>query len=409
MNNNNPQIYSYDAALYQYNNVLPGILNRDRTWEKALILPSRINMGTSMPINGLDGVHKRIIRPRQNAQQQIAAISPSTGTAQQMTITWADPLFNTFRPGDVVKDLTTFTEGTVVSSVPGVSVIEAEFNPTIFDCTLQFQVGSIASFSNNRSIIYGSGGTTEVFYEQTTQLDYLTTINETVTITRKEGFDSYIGQDGAIYVASQRVRDMLQRINTEIAYQYWFGDGGIRQTSRGKVSSTVGIRSAIINPTSLPNRETGLYRPISSAPQLGDLIAMANYMAEVTGRAEEDFLFVMGRNALEAIQQDPTVKNLVTYPGIQNTVGGVNVEGLNVMQFALGAIRYNFMVAPFLSDTKRVPAFFKWSIYGIDMSAIPTINPDGSEGVQTAMSKIHWDSTLGDNPNGELLLSNIPG
>lgn len=25
------------------------------------------------------------------------------------------------------------------------------------------------------------------------------------------------------------------------------------------------------------------------------------------------------------------------------------------------------------------------------------------------MSKIHWDSTLGDNPNGELLLSNIPG
>ena len=408
MQNNNPQIYSYDAALYQYNNVLPGILNRDRIWEKALLLPDRINLGTSHGFNSKDGIFKRMIRPRQNPQQQIAAISPSTGTSQVMTLTWADPTYQVFRIGDVMKDLTTFTEGTVISVAPGTVQIEAVMNPTIFDCTLNFQVGSVASFAYDQSIIYGSGGKTEMFYEETTQTDYLTTINDTVVITRKEGFDSFVGQDGAIYVASQRVRDMLQRINTQIAYDRWFGEGGIKNTSRGKVSSTFGIRNAIINPNG-DARESGLYRPITSMPQLSDLTAMANYMTEVTGRTNEEFLFVIGLPALESIQLDPNVKNLVIYPGTANTVGGVDVKGLDVMQYAIGGMRYYFMIAPFLSDAKRVPAWFKWSIYGIDMSSIPTINPDGSEGVQTPLMKIHFESTLGENPTGELLLSNIPG
>jgi len=410
MTNNNPQIYSIPATLSQffYDNVGGSIINVDATWDKAWMMPDLLNPGKSLGFRSKDGIYKRMIRNRQNPKQQVATITPSSGLSTQVTLTWADPSFNLYQIGDIIRDEQSLAEGRVIKAIPGSVIIEANFSPSPqFDCTLHFQPGYFTYYEKDRSIMYGSGGKENRFYENTWQDDFSEIANDTCVITRREEFNSLLGKNGDIYVWSQKEIDFINFHNRARGKSYWFGNGGVRNTSQGRLSGTFGIRESIIGAaaTSIsPARQGGTYIPLGSAPVLQTVFDMQDAMASKKGADEQNFVFGFGRAALGAIQQDPTIKNMITYPGVENTIGGASVKGLDVRTMSLNGITIKFMILPFLSDTDSLPSWNRWSIYGFDLTPYPTINMDGSVGSEPPMMKIHF----GDGEEAPIY-SMVPG
>jgi hypothetical protein len=375
---NNPQIIPIPAMQYQYPNVFPKIASRQKTWLKATLLP-KIFSGPSIGFDSDDSSYNRIIRPLQNPQQIIASVTPSSGTASTITITFSDTSYDAFRFNDVLSDGTTMTEGKVLSHAPGQVVLEVQPGSPYFDLSKDFVAGHNVYFHYNRSITFNSGGTENRFWKNDIQVDYSDITNNSLQLARNEKIYSLVGENAEIYVYSQQLEDTVDDHMRQLGFKYWFSKGGKRQSAAGLETGTVGIRERTI--------QSGKYFPDSQAPTLQTLINMADYMSSKNGTEFQNFLFVMGRKALISIQQDPTIKGLIQYAGINNTIGGRDVKGLDVQTFTIGNMTFNFMLGTFLSDTRFLEDWHAYSIYGMDLSPIPTLGMNATG--QSPIMKIH--------------------
>ena len=394
MSPNNPIIYS-SAALrnqFQYDNVAAGITSRQKSWMRSLMIP-KIFSGASVAFESKDSEFKRIFRPRQNAKAVVSTVSPSSGTSNTLTITWQDPSFDGYRKHDIIRDDVTQVEAKVIEHYAGGVIVESQPGKQLFDAGVDFQAGAMTKFNYTRMRTYNSGGVENRFGENSEQLDYSDITDETIQLSRNEKITATLGLDKAIYVWSQEIQDITDDFERQLGYKYWFSKGGTMIGSDGRITATMGIRERII--------QSGKYYPGTSAPTLDVLVTMASYMASKNGTSFQDFLFVMGRKALVSIQQDATLRGLVTYSGINNTVGGKNVSGLDVMYFQIGMMRMNFTLGTFLDDTEFRAASDGWSIYGLDLTEIPTLGANGQG--QSPIMRIHRGSAA------ELIYSYIPG
>jgi hypothetical protein len=404
MNLTNPALISGEALRFAYNNVHPAVMMREASWFKSFNLIDRLNVGKAKPFKSKDGQYVRLRQPRQNPMAQILAVT--SATANVIVFTTTDPNFNLFREGDVITDDNTFAEGRVIVATPGTFTIEAQFNPTSFDTATQFLAGATVKFNHQRSIIYGSGGTKTRFWERVEQLDYTETLNETYTITRKEGFDTYRGHDGAAYYTSS-MQERMMIIDSEIqrGMRYWLGNGGLKAGTDGKISGTYGLRSAIINPNGDANRSSGYYMPLTAPPDVTTVESMGEQMASKNGASRQNFLFGMGRQALKSFQRSADIRNMITNTGIRNTVGGTDVTGLDVYIWRIAGIEYNITHLPFLDDATRVPSWMTYSVFGLDLTAVPAMLEDGSMGTDNAIQRI----TFGSSSDDSVIYSVVPG
>jgi len=394
MNLNNPQIISVPALEYQYDNVASGITSRQKTWQLATMIPSVFG-GKSVPFNSRESNYKRMIRPRQNAIATVATVTPSTGTSTTLTLTFVDGSYDKFRKDDVIRDDKTNIEGKVLQHYPGGVVIGVQPGTAEFDATTHFQPSSVVRFNYNRSRTFNSGGTENRFWENEEQVDYSDITNETIQLARNEEIYSYIGKDGNIYVWSQQIQDITDSHMNQLGMKYWFSKGGSHNPAYGYETSTVGIRERIIL--------DGTYYPEASKPTLDTVVQMAKAMADKNGTSFQDFLFVMGRDAMYSIQNDPFIRNTISNAGTANTIGGASVQGLNVMQFTIANMKLNFLLGTFLSDSMFLAPSHSYSIYGLDLTPIPTLGSGGMG--QSPLMKIHRG-----NANDEAsMFSYVPG
>lgn len=378
---NNPQIYSIPALQYQYqyNNVLPGITSRRKTWLKATMLPALFG-GDSVGFESDDSSFKRMRQPLQNPKQIIATVTPSSGTASSIVLTWNDTSYDNFRIDDVISDGNTMVEGRITQHSPGQVTLEVQPGSPYFDLSKDFLAGTEIFYHYNRSITFNSGGTENRFWVNETQLDYSDITNNTLQLARNEKIYSYVGVDGNIYVWNQHLENTTNDHMRQVGFKYWFSKGGKRNGSKGLETSTVGIRSRII-------QDGKSFTSSTLGSPLDIIIDMGRYMASKNGTEFQSFLFGMGRDFMIALQQDPTIKGMVTHAGQLNTLGGKDVRGLNVQTFTIGNMQINWVLLPFLSDTQYLADWQSYSCYGLDLTPIPTLG-SGSPS-QSPMIKIH--------------------
>jgi hypothetical protein len=183
-----------------------------------------------------------------------------------------------------------------------------------------------------------------------------------------------------------------------LEYKYAFSERAVFNGPTGEAYSTGGLRWSIIN-------NGGTYLPLTAALTQ---TAFNDFLETLVRKSAENgrrLVALMGSAALGVLQT--ILGDYIKYAGTQNTLGGVSVEGLNVMTYSYAGMTIEFVRWALLDDemfrselsTIDGKPKMSHSIYVMDMTSLPAADGSGS---LSPLQKYHFN-------NDEMLANYVPG
>jgi hypothetical protein len=301
-----------------------------------------------------------------------------------------------FRPGDIIAD-SNLVQGIVIEKTATANQLRVKSVTTSLSSSLHFLPGHVAKVMFDASANRLSYGKPSLNVVPNTDFTYTAVTRESSTQARRDRVSSYVKWQGDFWYRSYD--DLtLRRFAKTLEYKYAFSERGVFAGPNGEVYSTAGLRWSIIN-------NGGTYLPLTS-----ELTQSAfNDFLETLVRKSADngrrLVAMMGSAAMARLQT--ILGDYIKYAGSQNTLGGVAVEGLNVMTYAYAGISIEFVRWSLLDDEmfraelSSVTGKPKQShsIYVLDMTPLPAADGSGS---LSPLQKYHFN-------NDEMIANYVPG
>jgi hypothetical protein len=301
-----------------------------------------------------------------------------------------------FRPGDIIAD-SNLVQGIVIEKTATANQLRVKSVTTTLSSSLHFLTGHVAKVMFDASANRLSYGKPSLNVVPNTDFTYTAVTRESSTQARRDRVSSFVKWQGDFWYRSYD--DLtLRRFAKTLEYKYAFSERGTFGGPNGETYSTAGLRWSIIN-------NGGTYLPLTS-----ELTQTAfNDFLETLVRKSADngrrLVAMMGSAAMARLQT--ILGDYIKYAGTQNTLGGVAVEGLNVMTYAYAGISIEFVRWALLDDEmfraelSSVTGKPKQShsIYLLDMTPLPAADGSGS---LSPLQKYHFN-------NDEMIANYVPG
>jgi len=301
-----------------------------------------------------------------------------------------------FRPGDIIAD-SNLVQGIVIEKTGTANQIRVKSVTTTLVSTLHFLAGHIAKVMFDASANRLSYGKPSLNVVPNTDFTYTSVTRESSTQARRDRVSSFVKWQGDFWYRSYD--DItLRRFAKSLEYKYAFAERGVFAGPNGETYSTSGLRWSIIN-------NGGTYLPLTSEltqTAFNDFIETLVRKSADNGRR---LVAMMGSAAMARLQT--ILGDYIKYAGTQNTLGGVAVEGLNVMTYAYAGMSIEFVRWALLDDemfrselsTITGKPKQSHSIYVLDMTPLPAADGSGS---LSPLQKYHFN-------NDEMIANYVPG
>ena len=190
----------------------------------------------------------------------------------------------------------------------------------------------------------------------------------------------------------------LRKFSKSLEFKYAFSERAVVAGPQGESYTTAGLRWSIIN-------NGGVYLPLTTEitqTQLNDFLETLVRKSAENGR---NLIAMMGTAMMARLQT--LLSPYIQYAGSQNTLGGVAVEGLNVMTYSYAGIKIDFVRWALLDDDAFKGDLsgvtgkprMSHSMYVLDLTPIPAADGSGS---LSPLQKYHFN-------NDEMLANYVPG
>jgi hypothetical protein len=317
----------------------------------------------------------------------------AVGEALQVTL---DDSSN-FRIGDIIAD-NNMVQGIIVDKPSGGgNLIVIKRVSTTFATATHFLSGSMAKVLFDSSANRYSNGKTPLNFVPQTDYTYTAITRESSSQARRDRASSFVKWQGDFWYRSYD--DLtLRKFSKSLEFKYAFSERAIISGPQGESYTTAGLRWSIIN-------NGGVYLPLTAEitqTQFNDFLETLVRKSAENGR---NLVALMGTAMMARLQT--LLSAYIQYAGNTNTLGGVSVEGLNVMTYSYAGIKIDFVRWALLDDDA-----FKGdlsgvtgkprqshSMYVLDLTPIPAADGSGSI---SPLQKYHFN-------NDEMLAAYVPG
>ncbi len=317
----------------------------------------------------------------------------AVGEALQVTLDDA----SNFRIGDIIAD-NNMVQGIIVDKPSGGgNLIVIKRVSTTFATATHFLSGSMAKVLFDSSANRYSNGKTPLNFVPQTDYTYTAITRESSSQARRDRASSFVKWQGDFWYRSYD--DLtLRKFSKSLEFKYAFSERAIISGPQGESYTTAGLRWSIIN-------NGGVYLPLTAEitqTQFNDFLETLVRKSAEDGR---NLVALMGTAMMARLQT--LLSAYIQYAGNTNTLGGVSVEGLNVMTYSYAGIKIDFVRWALLDDDA-----FKGdlsgvtgkprqshSMYVLDLTPIPAADGSGSI---SPLQKYHFN-------NDEMLAAYVPG
>lgn len=371
------------AAVLNERNSFKMVYNRSFGYNKLATIASILNINTGgTRIDTYNGKYEYAWDDR---NEVISMIRTATAVGNNILLQFYDSAYDAFRLKDQVMD-SEQNKGRVIDKSPGQILIE----PTgyTFNTATMFTANQYCKVLKDLSGIRDSRGKSNLFSLPQTDFNYVATTRDSVGLSRKDKISTLV-MNGKEYWWSKAEDDMVARIANGDERTLLFGERTQYESSlEGLVNDSGGLDWSIKN-------RGGIYKPLTSVitrSQFHDILLEHS----VRSTSSDSVVIVMGKAMLMHMQETFT-SDFIKYVGRNNTFGGETVKGLNVMQYAIGGIVYNFLLLPCLDDKKYFPETslipgvrgtrMSNRIYILDLAPLRV---QGGEGTLPAIERLYW-------------------
>lgn len=305
-----------------------------------------------------------------------------------------------FRIGDIVADANMVqaivVEKPATGSGSSYNLVVKRISTTL-STTAHFQAMTICKVLFDGSANRYSTGKSPLSIVPQTDYTYTSITRESSSQARRDRTSSFVKWQGDFWYRSYD--DLtLRKFSKSLEFKYAFSERAVFSGAQGETYTTGGLRWSIIN-------NGGTYLPLTSEitqSQFNDFIEVLVRKSATNGR---NLVAMMGTAAMARLQT--LLSPYIQYAGSQNTLGGVSVEGINVMTYSYAGLKVDFVRwallddDAFKGDLSSVTGKPKMShaIYVLDLSSIPAADGSGSI---AALQKYHFN-------NDEMLAAYVPG
>lgn len=317
----------------------------------------------------------------------------ATGEALQITLDDA----SNFRIGDIIAD-NNMVQGIIVDKPSGGGnlVVIKRVSTTLATAT-HFLSGSIAKVLFDSSANRYSNGKTPLNFVPQTDYTYTAITRESSSQARRDRSASFVKWQGDFWYRSYD--DLtLRKFSKSLEFKYAFSERAIVSGPQGESYTTAGLRWSIIN-------NGGVYLPLTTEitqTQFNDFLETLVRKSAENGR---NLVALMGTAMMARLQT--LLSAYIQYAGNTNTLGGVSVEGLNVMTYSYAGIKIDFVRWALLDDDAFKGDLsgvtgkprMSHSMYVLDLTPIPAADGSGSI---SPLQKYHFN-------NDEMLAAYVPG
>jgi hypothetical protein len=317
----------------------------------------------------------------------------AVGEALQITLDDA----SNFRIGDIIAD-NNMVQGIVVDKPSGGGqLIVIKRVSTTFVIATHYLVGSIAKVLFDSSANRYSSGKTPLTMVPQTDFTFTGITRESSSQARRDRTSSFVKWQGDFWYRSYD--DLtLRKFSKSLEFKYAFSERAIISGPQGESFTTGGLRWSIIN-------NGGVYLPLTAEitqTQFNDFLETLVRKSAENGR---NLVAMMGTAMMARLQT--LLSNFIQFAGSQNTLGGVSVEGLNVMTYSYAGIKIDFVRwallddDAFKGDLSSVTGKPRMShaMYVLDLTPLPAADGSGSI---SPLQKYHFN-------NDEMLAAYVPG
>lgn len=301
-----------------------------------------------------------------------------------------------FRPGDIIAD-SNLVQGIVIEKTSTANQLRVKSVTTTLSSSLHFLVGHVAKVMFDASANRLSYGKSSLQIVPNTDFTYTAVTRESSTQARRDRTASFVKWQGDFWYRSYD--DLtLRRFAKSLEYKYAFSERGVFAGPNGETYSTAGLRWSIIN-------NGGTYLPLTSELTQTAFNDFLETLVRKSANNGRRLVAMMGSAAMARLQT--ILGDYIKYAGTQNTLGGVSVEGLNVMTYAYAGMSIEFVRWALLDDemfrtelsTITGKPKQSHSIYVLDLTPLPAADGSGSLG---SLQKYHFN-------NDEMIANYVPG
>lgn len=352
-------------------------------------LTDLISGGKSVQVNGLGGKHEIPLMGDSTVIAQIASFTAGTGV-----ITLTDPNYDItlFRDNDIVLDVNRRRGRVVAGSqqvIAGVPQFTVSLVPgqSAFAAT-DFVAGGWVKSGWDATNNYSVSGKSPIYQAPVYDYNYTAVSRGTSSFSRRDMFNTWVTTTSGGFWYSMTDELALMDFARARERKFWLSERG--SSGANGYNQNGGLLWAIQDPI-----RGGVVRTLFNNPTVADIneFALAVGRRQATSTSTQTWL--LGQGALANIQLNYTAP-YVQHAGINNTFGGKEVKGINVMMFAIAGITVRCVLVPFFNDfhffpeTSSIPG-----VTGLRMSNTIVAIDEGmystfGNGMQPAMKKIHW-------------------
>lgn len=357
-------------------------------YSKLLTIINIINAGQSKSID-VDKYEKSFM----TNGYVIAQIQTASTVGANVVVNLVNGTYDNFRVNDLVMCESLEIQGIVVAKSAGqVVVTPAPGGTTLAQLAAEFTSNKYLKAYGDAQPIRNSVGRESLYQFPDVDFNYTQVIRESTTVSRRDKIRSRVMWEGGMWWEAQQPLAIEMMLKRKEFMALWGRRG--KSTISGKEVNTNGGIDWAIKERPIGR---GVYYPLASLPSESTFEKFLSDVYDRKAQQGEKFL-MMGRGMLYHIQKNFT-KDFIQYTGTLNTFGGSDVQGLNVMQYSVAGMKYNFMEMPILNDPDFFPeaagvpgATFRkrqYDCYCLDLDPIP-VKGGGSA---PAIEKIHFGNS----------------
>lgn len=281
---------------------------------------------------------------------RVAEVSSNAIVGTDLRVNFVDTTEERFRVGEVLMDGSAgrFT-GRVISKGAGFVILKKTPDILAWNTAIHFVTGSFTTDGWVAAPGRSLAGPTSLFNVPKYVKFRTSAIRDAITLNREDFTDTYINPETGMFALSQ-VDYMLERIENAKEMKALYSKFGSQLEQDGEVSYSEGFFESV------KKAETGgIYRPIGNEYTLDDFEEFSGAIADRRNEQKTRLSFLMGRHGLRVIQNFPKISDAVKFTGIENTFGGVKVEGYDVYNYSFAGISCEFGILPTLNNVRKFP------------------------------------------------------
>ncbi len=332
----------------------------------------------SRRIEGRVGNIQKPLMGYSSVQAQVATSTFVPAPGGSLVITFTDPTYANFRLNDIVmNNPSSNIQAIVTATAPGTITINGLGSNVIVNNS-NFPVGSMIS-TNWNAMGYSADSRTSLYETPFYVQNWTSKFRDTIVLNEDDFYKTYAKPGGKFAYAFGQEMLLMDRCMRALEVRaVWSNASGVDVNWLGGRSTNMGLVASIQDP-----QRGGVVQGYPS-PITEDLLIQT--VLQVKQRYNEPvirLLFLCGSQFLAQFQA--ITKTYITYTGINNTFGGKEVKGLDVMYYAIAGVHCGFVNIPAFDDPNIVP----------NMTTIP-----GLSGTMASNSAIIFDEGMYEEPQG---------